>query len=194
MLHRIRRSSLALPALLCALALAALMVIGCAGFGGPPTVTLRPGDIQALMQKHFPQERRLLEVLDVTIAAPRTRLLPESNRLGVVLDIQARDRVFGGSRQGRLDFDAALRWEPRDQTVRMTQVRVQDLSLDPEGSATRSRAERLGAAAVERLLEDLSLYQLRGEPAARMQQRGVVPTAVTVTSRGVEITFEALPR
>ena len=63
MLHRIRRSSLALPALLCALALAALMVIGCAGFGGPPTVTLRPGDIQALMQKHFPLERRLLEVL-----------------------------------------------------------------------------------------------------------------------------------
>jgi hypothetical protein len=194
MLQRHRRPSLTHLTLLGFLALLAVALVSCAGFGGPPTVTLRPDDIQALLQKHFPQERRLLEVLDVTIAAPRTRLLPERNRLAVVLDIEARDRVFGGSRKGRLDFDAALRWEPGDQTVRMTQVRVQDLSLDAADSATRSRAERLGAAVVERLLEDLSLYQLRGEPAARMQQRGVVPTAVTVTSRGVEITFGALPR
>jgi len=165
----------------------------CAGLGGPPTVTLKADDIQSLVQKSFPQERRLLEVLDVSVAAPATRLLPERNRIGAVIQIQARDRLFGATWKGRLDFDAALRWEPRDQTVRLTQVRVQDLASDA-ASPVRTPAERLGLAVTERVLEDLSLYQLGGERAQQMQRLGVMPSAITVTSRGVEITFQPQPR
>ena len=125
--------------------------------GGPTTVTLRADEIQALVQKSFPRERRLLDVVDVSITAPRTRLLPDSNRIGAALDVQARERLLGGRWAGRLDFDAALRWDAADQSVRLTQVRVQDLVLNSGGNATRSSTERLGAAVAERMLEDLSL-------------------------------------
>ncbi len=184
-------------ALLCFSAIAALatgLTVGCAGFGGPTTVTLRADEIQALVQKSFPRERRVLDVVDVSISAPRTRLLPDSNRIGAVLDVQARERVLGGSWAGRLDFDAALRWDAAEQAVRLTQVRVQDLVLTAAGDAPRSSTERLGAAVAERMLEGSSLYRLSPERAAQMQQKGYAPSAVTVTSRGVEITFEAVKR
>ncbi len=184
--------------------LAALCLAGCAGLAGPPTIRLSGDEVQTLVSKAFPQEKRLLEVLDVTIAAPRTQLLPERNRLSAALDMQARDRVFGAQWKGRLEFDAALRWNPADQTVRLDQVRVQDLVVDkadkPDAithtntTLNRSHTERLSAAVAERLLENLSLYQLSGERAAQMQRLGVAPSAVTVTSRGVEITFEAIKR
>ena len=189
-----KRRSVALMCLSAVAALAAGVGLGCAGLGGPTTVTLRADEIQALVQKSFPRERRLLEVLDVSITAPRTRLLPDSNRIGAVLDVQARERLLGGSWAGRLDFDAALRWDAVDQSVRLTQVRVQDLLLSSTGNAARSSTERLGAAVAERMLEDLSLYRLSPERAAQLQQKGYTPSAVTVTSRGVEITFEAVKR
>lgn len=189
-----KRRSLAWLCFSAIAASAGLVAVGCAGFGGPTTVTLRADEIQTLVQKSFPQERRLLEVVDVRIAAPRTRLLPESNRIGAVLDMQARERVFGGSWAGRLDFDAALRWDAAEQAVKLTQVRVQDLVLTSAGNAARSSTERLGAAVAERMLEDLSLYRLQPERAAQLQQKGYAPSAVTVTSRGVEITFEAVKR
>ena len=40
----------------------------------------------------------------------------------------------------------------------------------------------------------LSLYRLSPERAEQLQQKGCTPSAVTVTSRGVEITFEAVKR
>ena len=190
----LKRRSVALLCSSAVAALAAVVGVGCAGFGGATTVTLHADEIQALLQKSFPRERRLLDAVDVSIAAPRTRLLPDSNRIGAVLDVQARERVFGGSWSGRLDFDAALRWDAAEQSVRLTQVRVQDLVLNSAGNATRSTTERLGAAVAERMLQDLSLYRLKPERAAQLQQKGYAPSAVTVTSRGVEITFEAVKR
>ncbi len=175
-------------------ALAALVTGGCAGFDASTTVTLRADEVQALVQKSFPRERRLLDVVDVTIAAPHTRLLTDSNRIGAVLDVQARERVLGGSWAGGLDFDAALRWDATEQAVRLTQVRVQDLVLTSAGNAPRSSTERLSAAVAERMLEGSSLYRLSPERAAQLQQKGYAPSAVTVTSRGVEITFEAVKR
>ncbi len=152
-------------------------------------MSLSERDLDALARRAFPVERRLLEVFDATVAPPRLRLVPERNRVAAQLDIGLRDRLFGGQWKGQLDFDAALRWEPNDQTVRLALVRVQDFKLVTTGALPRTAGEKLGAALAERVLEDFTLYRLPAERAQEMQRRGVVPGAVTVTSRGVEITF-----
>jgi hypothetical protein len=164
-------------------------LVACAGLGGPPTVTLNERELDSLARRAFPVEKRLLEVFDATVAPPRLRLLPERNRLAAQLDIGLRDRVFGGQWNGLLDFDAALRWENSDQTVRLAQVRVQDFRLLNTGTLPRTGGEKLGAALAERVLEDFTLYRLPAERAQELQRRGLTPGAVMVTSRGVEITF-----
>jgi hypothetical protein len=169
---------------------AAAASLGCAGLGGPPTVTLSERELAALLTQSLPVDRRLAEVFDVTLSRPRLRLLPERNRLAAEIAVQARERVLGVAWRGTLDFDAALRWEPRDHSVRLAQVRVNDLRSDgamPD-AATRG-AERLAGAIVERVIEDLSLYALPAERAEPLRRNGLAPGAVTVTPRGVEITF-----
>lgn len=189
-----RRALLALTALSPLAPLA-----GCAGLGGPTTLTLSEGDIQERLLKIFPQQRRLLEVLDVDMGAPELRLLPEQNRLAARFDIRARERLFGGSWTGRLAFDAGLRWDSVDQSLRLMQVRVQDLANQPEGAAERGAFERtpferLGAAVAERMLEGLRLYTLEPERAAQLQRQGLRPASVDVNWRGVQIRFEPVPR
>lgn len=171
----------------------ALGLAGCAGVFGPPSVTLSPREIDRLLARQFPLERRVLEVVDVTLDTPSVRLLPERNRLAVALDLAARDRVLGGRWRGRLEFDAALRWEAADRSVRLAQVRVQDFRLDGNPGATRSGVERLGGALFERLLEDRSLYSLPEERAERLRQAGYAPSRVDVTDAGIEIAFVRTP-
>jgi len=170
---------------------------GCAGLVGPPRVVLGSADLARLLDRQFPQDRRLLEVFDVTLQAPRVQLQPERNRLAAVLDLGVRERVLGGRWSGQLAFDSALRWEPRDRTLRLHQARVADLKLVSAGAEVRTVAERLGAQLIERVLEDLVLYTLTAERAEALRAAGMGAAdvaAVAVTARGVEITFSPAAR
>lgn len=177
----------------CLSGLALLSLGACAGLVGPPTVTLSEAEIAQLMARSFPLDRSLLDVFDVTVSAPRVRLLTERKRLAAVVGVQARNRLLGLSWQGQLDFDAALRWDASDQTVRLAQVRVQDLAFADPGALNRSAAERLGAALAERVLEGSAIYRLPAERAAQLRAKGYVPGSVDVTWRGLEIAFVPLP-
>ena len=160
---------------------------GCAGLAGPPRLRFGERELAAMLERHFPLERRLLEVIDVEVRTPRLRLLPERNRIAARVDIGTRDRLFGSRLNGELDFDSALRFQARDQTLRLDQVRVQDLKVAGSGGDARTPFERLGAALAERVLEGMVLYTLPAERAEQLRRAGLAPGAVTVTSGGVEV-------
>ncbi|MBA4175730.1 MAG: hypothetical protein C0505_04095 [Leptothrix sp. (in: Bacteria)] len=172
---------------------ASMALSGCAGLGGPPRLTLGEAEISRLMERHFPLERSLLEIFDVTVDAPRLRLLPERNRVAAVVDVRLLNRVFAGRWQGQLSFDSELRWSAADQTLRLSQVRVQDLALANPGTLERSTTERLGAALAERVLEASSIYRLPAERLAQLRAKGFEPAGVVVTPDGLEITFVPVP-
>ncbi len=171
-------------------ALPMLALAGCAGFGGPQTYTLGEQELADLLAKRFPATQRLAEIADVTVSSPRVWLIPERNRLGTSFDVSAADRLFGKAVQGKLALDCALRYEPGDDSVRLTQVRVQQLSLDTGSAGTMPLpAQRIGALLAERVLEDMAIYRLKPEQVQRMHQAGMRTGAVTVTARGVEVTL-----
>ena len=132
----------------------------------------------------------MIEVFDLTLAHPQLRLVPERDRLAVTLDIDARERLFGGLWQGRLGFESALRWDGAARSVRLAQVKVVDFTLDRRGEGARGGVDRLGGALIERSLEGLTLYTLSAERARQLQVVGLEPSSVQVTARGVEIAFE----
>lgn len=180
----------------------------CAGLGGPTVITFGEAELAALLARTFPLQRRLLDLLDLQFEQPRLRLQPERNRLALALAVQLRERLRGSAARGRLAFDSALRWEPRDASVRLVQVRVQELVFDggagspvaAAGSAAPAPAPAavgavsaggpgLAAAIAERVLEDLPLHHLGAERLAALRRWGLQPGAVAVTARGVELTL-----
>ena len=174
-----------------ALAVSPLLgLAGCASLGGPRTLTFSDAELSELLAKRFPMDRRVAELVDVTVSSPRVWLIPDRNRLGTSFDVQAGDRLWGKALQGKLALDYALRFEPSDESIRLTQVRVQQFQLDTASSPIPLPAQRIGGLLAERMLEDLAIYHLKPEQSERMRRAGYQTSAVNVTSRGVEITLQ----
>ena len=167
----------------------AALLAGCTGFGGPPSYTLSEADLQRLVERRFPIERRYLDVLDVAVSAPAMKLLVERRRVGMAFDVAARDRLLGGQWRGRLALNSALRYEPRDRTLRLQQVEVEGFT--PDGGAANAQAERVASLLAERLLEGMVIYTLPEDKLAQMQRLGYEPGTIEVDARG--LTIRAVP-
>ncbi len=171
-----------------AAAVAALLATaGCAGLGVPDRMAFSETDLALMLSRQFPQQRRVLEVIDVELANPELGLQPEHNRLSTSFDVNANDRLFGGHAGARVRLDYGLRYEASDHTLRLQDVRVAELVVARDASPLRGHAQRLGALVAEHLLENLSIYRMKPELADRMDRLGVAPRAITVTTAGVEI-------
>jgi Protein of unknown function (DUF1439) len=168
---------------------AAAWTAGCAVLSLPQRITLTTDDIERQIEREFPLDRRLLEVFDVTLPPPTITLLPDRDRVAAVVDVRVHERLLASEWQGRLAFDAALRWDAGDRTLRMDQVRVRDLALRNPDAASRTAAERVAAVVAERMLDGTPLYRMPADVAARLQRQGMMPGSIGVTAAGIEITL-----
>lgn len=165
-------------------AAAGVALAGCANLMGPPRVAYSEAELNQMLGRRFPLEKRVLEALDLSLANPRLTLRPEAGRLATEFDLLASDRLFGHSWHGQLALDYGLRLERSDSSLRFAEPRVTRLALDKGASA---QAERIGALAIERLLADTVIHRLKPEQVERLAQAGLELGEVKVTANGVEI-------
>lgn len=170
------------------LALFVIVLTGCAQMLGPQTLSWSEADVNRMLEKRFPMDKRVLEMLDVTVTRPGVKLVAVSNRLATDLHITALDRLFGNSYHGRIAVESGLRYEPSDHTLRLVDVRLSAFSLDRTGTAPRVPLQRLGAALVETMLDDAIIHRVSDEKLARLSQFGYQPEQVRITERGLELT------
>jgi hypothetical protein len=171
------------------LAITTFFLAACATLAGPRILTLSEADIAHMLESHGPFQKRLLEVLDVKVNRPSVRVLPETNRLSTDLDVSTTERVSGKTYSGHLAVDYALRYDESVQAIRMTQVRVNKLQLDNLPSPQQAGLARLGSLIAEQLLNDAVIYRFKPADLKNAEGKGYKPGAVTVTSRGVEVTL-----
>ena len=179
------RAALAAPMLLL------LGLAGCAGLNGPRNVSLSQEQLQAQIDRQYPRQQRLLEVIEVNVARPVLRLLPERNRIATDLDLSATERLSGRTVRGSLALDYALRYEPSDASVRLSQVRVQEARLDLGNGPLSPSGARVGALLAERLLDDFVLYRADPQRLELLQRAGITTAEIVVTPRGVDVRFAA---
>jgi hypothetical protein len=170
------------------LSLAVLCLGACASLDSDRLV-LSQDQLQALLDRQFPRQQRLMELLDVTLARPSLRLVPERDRLATALDVAATERLSGRALRGSLAIEHALRFEPSDATLRLANVRVEALQLELGGTPLSGQAARLGGLLAERLLDDFVVYRVSDDRRQALARAGVNNADVAVTSRGVEIRF-----
>ena len=185
-------SSLARRAL-CFMALCGLMLTARSGFGMPGSLTFSEHELQTQLSERFPIQRNLLDIFDLRLSDPRLRLDPQAKRLSTELRLHASDARSGRSVRGTVGLGYALRFEPRDNSIRLVKPRVEtfDFEAEPGTSLRRDEAtQRLVMALAERLLEDLVLYRVPAERLALLRAIGFRPGTLSVTPAGVEITIE----
>jgi hypothetical protein len=176
---------------LCAGVLALLS--GCAGLIGTHDIDISESQLTLLLARQFPMERKVLEVIDLNITNPQIRLLPQVNRMGTELDVSALDRLFGSSAMGHVSLDYALRFQPSDHTIRMSQVRVRELTLSSGSNNLRGASQRIGGLVAENALENLVLYRMKPAQADEMDRLNLVASPITVTSTGLHMSVSPRP-
>ena len=164
------------------------LLSGCAGLIGTHDVDISESQLTLLLARQFPMDRKVLEVIDLSIANPVLTLIPEGNRVGTELDVSALDRLFGSSAMGHVKLDYGLRFQASDHTIRMTQVRVRELTLSSGSNNLRGAAQRLGGLVAENALEDLVLYRMKPAQADEMDRLNLVASPITVTATGLHMT------
>lgn len=164
---------------------------GCAGLLTPTSWTVPEAELQRLLARDFPQQRRVLEVVDVDIGLPALTLLPDTHRLATLTAVNARERLFGGRWSGRLGVEAGLRWHPEDASVRLADVRVTTLAPS-DGSVLPSQSRAIATALAELMLRDRTLYRVPPERLARLREHGVEPASLDVTAQGLVIGLKPL--
>lgn len=168
---------------------AAGLIAGCAALLGPRDVEVSQAQLQEAVERRFPIERRYLEVLDVTVAAPRLLLRPEANRIATEFEVLVRDRIVQGQHRGRIALNYGMRFEPSDNSVRLTNVRIERFDIDGMSALLGRQLDRLGVQLAEATLNERAIYTLRPRDVEAVQGRGYRPGDIRVTSAGLTITL-----
>jgi hypothetical protein len=172
---------------------AGLMSVATAQLGAAPakrTLSIPQAELQEKVAKKFPYQQRVADVLDLQVMTPRLALLPASNRLSTEVDLAMTERFQGRRYTGSLSMDYGLRFEPSDNSVRMTGVRVSRVDLadvpEPYLSLITQNAPRLA----ERLFDDYALHRFSAQDLSLVNGLGYVPGEIKVTPRGLSVTLE----
>jgi hypothetical protein len=166
---------------------------GCAAVLGPRNIEISQQRLQERVARRFPVTRRYLELFDVTVATPRLTLLPEANQIATQLDVSATDRLLRRPMNGSMDLTYALRFEPADNTVRLTDVRVDSLVLGDVPGPLQNQLNRIGRLIAEEMLDGQVVHTLDPEDVKNAQGRGYQPGELKVTPRGLVLTLNPRP-
>lgn len=185
------RRRLALRTLTLGLALpAALALQGCAGVNGlmgQRTIEISQAQLLSKLSQQFPLRNQLLDVLEVTAQTPRLTLQPEANRVLAEVDLSATDRLFRSTHHGSLSLSFGLRYEPRDQTIRLSQVTIDQVSLQGLPERYQRHLTQLGSWLTQDRLEDYVVHRLSADDLRRAGQYGLSVSDIHVTSHGLAI-------
>ena len=159
----------------------------------PPGYTVSAEQLQQAVAKRFPLRYPVGGLLDLNVQAPRLRLLPETNRLATEMVVQAAGPALRRSYTGAFELDFALRYEASDQSIRAHQLRVNSLRFPDLPPGPSELLNAYGPALAEQTLQDVVLHQLRPQDLALPDAMGLQPGNITVTPKGLAISFVNKP-
>lgn len=187
MLHR--RRFLATAPVGLALGGAAWMLLTGRGALAQPSYTVPLEQLQEMVSTKFPRSVPVQGLFDLTLQAPRLRLLPEVNRLGAAMVVDAAGAALRRGHAGTFDVEFALRYEASDRSLRAHQIKLGRLDFPTLKPAVNDLLNVYGPALAEQSLREVTLHQLRPQDTALFDGMGLQPGPITVTAKGLTVAF-----
>jgi hypothetical protein len=173
-------------------------LLGCATLNPEPkTLSISQERLMQLISGQFPFNSKVLEVFDVVVSAPKMSLDAANNRINTSLDLNVVGNGILGlltqrEYKGALDLSYGLRFEPSDNSVRMTDVKLNKLKLEGAPDLMGQTFSRLGVALAQKLLAEQVLYKVSDKDMQAAKGWGYKPGAFKVSPTGLLITLEPI--
>jgi hypothetical protein len=165
------------------------LLSGCSTLTGPRQVEIPLEKLQAGLDRRFPMDNRLFELLDLRLSHPRLSLMPETDRVAIGLEAYVAPPFMQQSYTGTLAVSGRLYVDAARGAVFMAEPRVDRFTLSGFDS---SRQQQLAGAAnklMDKLVRDIPVYTFRMED---LRYAGIqfVPTRLVTTRSGLTVTLE----
>ena len=161
------------------------------GANGTRSYALTLAQLQELISKKFPQRRSFSGLMELTLLNPRLRLLPETNRLGTLIDLSASELLMGTRYSGTMDLDYGIQFDAKDGRIRMADVHVGKLDFPAVPAPYQAIFVRNASRMAEQALNGMELHEIKPEQLAMVNGLGFRVGAVRVTREGLRV--ELLP-
>ncbi len=181
-------------------ALLATSLIGCAALRPQPkTLNISQERLMQLIGGQFPFNSKMLEVLDVGVSSPKISFDAVNNRINTSLDLNVIGSGIVGlltkrEYKGGIDLSYGLRFEPTDNSVRMTDVKLGKLSVDGVPELMERPMSRLGVALAQKLLSEQVLYKVSDKDLEAAKGWGYKPGAFKIGAAGLAITLDPIEK
>ncbi len=143
--------------------------------------------LQQAVAQRFPRRYEMGSLLNLNVQAPRVRLLPELNRLGTEMAVDAAGPALSRTSTGTFDVDFALRYEASDQTLRAHQIRLNALRLDDMAPGPAALLQAYAPTLASQALKEVVLHKLKPQDLMLTDGLGLEPGSITVTAKGLTI-------
>ncbi|MBS0318298.1 MAG: DUF1439 domain-containing protein [Proteobacteria bacterium] len=160
---------------------------------GPLHYTIPQRQLQQALDQRFPYREGLGELLELRLSDPRLMLLPGRNRLATALRVEVAGQLMADRYSGMLQLDYGLRFEPGDDTIRMTQVQLERLRMDGIPAAYQPAVQQYAPLLAEQLLNDFPLHRLKSDEVALADRFGYTLGSFKVVPQGLEVTLVPKP-
>ena len=172
----------------CISALAAALASGVGGTAwaegalpaGARSISIPQSALQAAVAAKFPLARSWQGMVVIQLQKPQVQLLADSNSLRAALEIWVTEKLLGNEYPGQMSLDFGLVYHDADTTIRMTNVRVQQLQMNGVPPQYQPMFQTYAPRLAEQVLNGLVVYEL---PASqRMLLKGL-----GYTVHGIEV-------
>jgi hypothetical protein len=160
---------------------------------GPIRYIISQAQLQQAVAKRFPYSQSLGDLLELQLQTPRLSLLPERNRIATALDLTLSGQLLSDVYSGTIAMDYSLRFEPRDNTIRMTDVQVTRLNLDGVPPAYQDVVQRYAPRLAEQLFDGFPLHRISAADMARANGLGYGLGGFKVVPGGLQVTLDPKP-
>jgi hypothetical protein len=189
-----RRRALAFATILPLAGLLAVSALpGCARLLGPRTVEVSREALLAKLGQRFPATQRVMNLLDVSASTPTLEMLPEANRVAARIPIKAHELLMGQDHHGLIALSFGLRFEPQDLSVRLTQVKIEQVQIDGLAPLFQRSLNKMGAAFAEERLQDQIVHRFKPEDLRTADRLGYEVDHIRVTATGLAIDLKPRP-
>jgi hypothetical protein len=171
------------------------LALGLGACAAPPAAQAQPAyrvsleQLGRVLARRFPLRYPVSGLLEIEMREPRLRLLPELNRLGSELPIEAAGPALRRAYSGSVDVDFGLRYEASDQSIRAHGIRVNTVHVEGLGRDAARMIDSYLRQLSAQALAEVVLHRLRPEDLALSSAMGLEPGSISVTPQGLTIGF-----
>ncbi|MBE7368918.1 DUF1439 domain-containing protein [Ramlibacter pallidus] len=141
------------------------------------------------LSARFPLRFALPGWVELEVGAPALLLLARRNKLGAVLQLEAKAPTLRDPAAGEVDVLFALRYEPTDRTVRAHQPEAHRVHVPGLGQDATYAIENATRALLSRMRGDVVLHRFTDRELALPDVMGFEPGNLIVLEDGLDIEF-----